>query len=73
MAYNKEQQMIIAYLKEKVDEGNRFFKAKYIGKDIGLSPRCIGTNLYIISKKIKSLKIVQYSEALSTTWKVEPV
>jgi len=72
MSDTKNQQLIIKHLKEQIALGKRFFKAKYIGQDLGLSAKVIGVNLYKISKISKQLIIEQYSEANSVTWRVLP-
>ena len=40
--YNETQAKILGYLKAGVSKGGRFFKAKYIAKDLGLSSKEVG-------------------------------
>lgn len=69
--YTEDQQEIINYLKEQIDGGKVYFKAKDMGKDLGMSPYSIGGNLFKLSKKCKTLKIIQWSCSNSITWRIE--
>lgn len=68
--YNDTQSRILGYLKTGVAKGSRFFKAKYIAKDLGLSSKEVGTNLAILSEICDELDIQRWSYSNSTTWMV---
>jgi len=68
--YNETQAKILGYLKAGVSRGGRFFKAKYIAKDLGLSSKEVGTNLAILSEICEELDISRWSYSNSTTWMV---
>ena len=65
--YNSTQQRIVSYLKAGVSTGTRFFKAKYIAKELGISSRAVGTNLALLAEKCMELEIVQWGYSTSTT------
>ena len=67
--------MLLRYLKEQTKERHlRYFKAKWIGKDLGLSAKQVGSNLTILKDETNELIIEQYSCGVGcTTWKVETV
>lgn len=70
---SEHERAIHNYLRQKVGEGREYFKAKYIAKDIGgVSPKSVGAILYKLSvnPKIKDLEITQWSNSISTTWRV---
>lgn len=69
--YNETQQRIIDYLFKYVKHGKRFFKAKHIARDLGLTPREVGVNLGVLSKMYPKLKIERWSYSNATTWNVE--
>ena len=69
--YTENQKSIIDYLKQQVSEGKIFFKAKHIAGELNLSSKEVGTNLIKLSKKHNTLKIVAWSKAIATTWRVE--
>ncbi len=69
--YNSTQQRIVSYLKAGVSTGTRFFKAKYIAKELGISSRAVGTNLALLAEKCMELEIVQWGYSTSTTWMVK--
>lgn len=69
--YNEPQSKILGYLKAGVEKGGKFFKAKYIAKDLGLSSKEVGTNLAILSDICDELEISRWSYSNSTTWMVK--
>ncbi|MDO5844658.1 MAG: hypothetical protein Q4Q53_05910 [Methanocorpusculum sp.] len=69
--YNETQSKILGYLKAGVAKGGKFFKAKYIAKDLGLSSKEVGTNLAILSDICDELEISRWSYSNSTTWMVK--
>ena len=69
--YNHSQEAIIEYLKNGIKEGKRFFKSKYIARDLGMSPKEVGTNMKILSDECSDLLIEKWSYSKSTTWRVE--
>jgi hypothetical protein len=69
--YNHSQEAIIEYLKNGIQGGKRFFKSKYIARDLGMSPKEVGTNMKILSDECGDLRIEKWSYSKSTTWRVE--
>jgi len=69
--YNETQQKILSYLKDGTSNGGKFFKAKYIAKDLDLSSKEVGTNLAILSEMCEDLEISRWSYSNSTTWMVK--
>jgi len=69
---NTNQKKILDYLVRGMGEGKQYFKSKYIARDLGLSPKEVGTNLKILSDVCTELKIEKWSYSKSTTWRVEP-
>jgi hypothetical protein len=69
--YNHSQEVIIEYLKNGMKQGKQFFKSKYIARDLGMSPKEVGTNMKILSDECGDLKIEKWSYSKSTTWRVE--
>ncbi|MCQ2376783.1 MAG: hypothetical protein MJ006_02125 [Methanocorpusculum sp.] len=67
---NETQLKILGYLKAGIAKGGRFFKAKYIAEDLGLTSKEVGTNLAILSEMCEELEISRWSYSNSTTWRV---
>jgi hypothetical protein len=67
---NDTQSKILGYLKAGIEKGGKFFKAKYIAKDLGLSSKEVGTNLAILADNCDELEISRWSYSNSTTWLV---
>jgi hypothetical protein len=60
------------YLREKADEGELYFKSKFIADDVGLSPKEIGALMVKLSKSATDLDIEKWSYTSATTWRVQP-
>jgi hypothetical protein len=70
--YNETQHKIVSYLQSGITKGKHYFKSKYIAKDLGLSPKEVGTNMAILADICKDLNIIRWSYSNSTTWMVTP-
>ena len=70
--YNETQHKIVLYLNSGITVGKHYFKSKYIAKDLGLSPKEVGTNMAILADICKELDIIRWSYSNSTTWMVTP-
>ena len=68
--YNETQRKILYYLTLGLKRGNHYFKSKYIARDLGLSPKEVGTNLGILSEICEEVRIIKWSYSNSTTWLV---
>lgn len=68
--YTGTQHKILYYLKTGLEKGKHYFKSKYIAKDLGLSPKEVGTNLAILAEICEELEISRWSYSNSTTWRV---
>ena len=70
--YNETQHKIVLYLSSGITKGKHYFKSKYIAKELGLSPKEVGTNMAILADICKELDIIRWSYSNSTTWMVTP-
>ncbi len=70
--YTTTQGKIVSYLVQGLTAGKHYFKSKYIAKDLGLSPKEVGTNMAILSAICDELDISRWSYSNSTTWRVIP-
>ncbi len=68
--YNETQNKIVSYLQSGITKGKHYFKSKYIAKDLGLSPKEVGTNMAILADMCNELSIIRWSYSNSTTWMV---
>ncbi|MGF3497552.1 MAG: DUF7123 family protein [Methanolinea tarda] len=68
--YNETQARIVQYLKGGLEKGKIYFKSKYIARELGLSPKEVGTNMAILSEICQELAIIKWSYSNSTTWMV---
>ena len=70
--YTEEERRILAYLRESVSRGERYFRAKNIAESIGLSSKQVGARLPELADKSDEVEIEKWGRARSTTWKVTP-
>ncbi len=70
--YTEEEKRIVAYLRENVSCGERYFRAKNIAEAIGLSAKQVGARLPALAEKSDEVEIEKWGRARSTTWRVTP-
>ena len=68
---NPEQIRIYEYLRAGLMRGQKYFKAKYIAQDLGMTSKVVGANLSKLSQLCNDLSIGRYAKAkASATWRV---
>ncbi len=60
------------FLREKADDGELYFKSKFIADEVGLSPKEIGALMVKLRDSCPDLEIEKWSYTSATTWRVEP-
>ncbi|AHG04747.1 hypothetical protein HALDL1_14985 [Halobacterium sp. DL1] len=61
-----------SYLREKAEDGELYFKSKFIADDVDLSPKEIGALMVKLSQSATDLDIEKWSYTSATTWRVQP-
>ncbi len=59
------------YLRARVDDGEMYFKSKFIADDVGLSSKEIGALIIKLQDSVDDLSIERWSYTGATTWRVE--
>lgn len=67
-----EDRQILSYLRDQVARGERYFRAKHIAAQIGLSAKQVGARLPRLAEQTEDVEIEKWSRARSTTWRVSP-
>ena len=70
--FTDEDRRILAYLTERVARGERYFRAKNIADQIGLTAKQVGARLPRLDEETDDVDIEKWSRARSTTWRVTP-
>jgi len=60
------------YLLDKVEDGELYFKSKFIADEVGLSPKEIGALMVKLRDDASDLSVEKWSYTSATTWRVEP-
>jgi hypothetical protein len=67
---SKEERMK-QYLLEKAQDGELYFKSKFIADDVGLSPKEIGALMVKLRDSAAELEIEKWSYTSATTWRIQ--
>ncbi|GGN19487.1 DUF7123 family protein [Halarchaeum nitratireducens] len=70
--YTEDERRILAYLNESVAAGERYFRAKTIAGNLGLTAKQVGARLPRLAEKSEDVDIEKWGRSKSTTWRVEP-
>ena len=67
---SKEERLRL-YLAQKAEDGEVYFKSKFIADEVGLSPKEIGALMVKLKDSTTGLEIEKWSYTSATTWRVE--
>jgi len=68
----EDERRILSHLRESVERGERYFRAKNIASALGLSAKQVGARLPRLAEKTEEVDIEKWGRSRSTTWRVEP-
>jgi len=60
-----------SYLAQRAQDGELYFKSKFIADEVGLSPKEIGALMVKLRDSASDLEIEKWSYTSATTWRVE--
>ena len=61
---------LASYLRQEAENGEMYFKSKFIADDVDLSPKEIGALIVQLQDSVADLKIEKWSYTGATTWRV---
>ena len=67
-----KEQRLKSFLAEKAQDGEMYFKSKFIADEVGLSPKEIGALMVKLKDSATDLEVEKWSYTSATTWRVEP-
>jgi hypothetical protein len=67
-----KEERLRAYLRQKAEDGEMYFKSKFIADEVGLSPKEIGAIMVKLRDSTSDLEVEKWSYTSATTWRVEP-
>ncbi|MFW5918401.1 MAG: DUF7123 family protein [Haloferacaceae archaeon] len=68
-----KEERLKQFLLTKADDGELYFKSKFIADEVGLSPKEIGALMVKLRESASELEIEKWSYTSATTWRIEPV
>ena len=69
---NSKEERLRSYLAQKAEDGEMYFKSKFIADEVGLSPKEIGALMVKLTDSATDLEIEKWSYTSATTWRVQP-
>jgi hypothetical protein len=66
-----KEERLRRYLARKAEDGELYFKSKFIADEVGLSPKEIGALMVKIRDSASDLTVEKWSYTSATTWRVE--
>jgi CRP-like cAMP-binding protein len=66
-----KEERLHAYLAQKAEDGEIYFKSKFIADEVGLSPKEIGALMVKLKDSATAVEIEKWSYTSATTWRVE--
>jgi CRP-like cAMP-binding protein len=67
-----KEERLKRYLLERAEDGEMYFKGKFISEDVDLSPKEIGALMVKLRDSATELTVEKWSYTGATTWRVEP-
>ena len=67
-----KEERLRAYLAQKAEDGEVYFKSKFIADEVDLSPKEIGALMVKLKDSATEIEIEKWSYTSATTWRVEP-
>ncbi|PSP76367.1 hypothetical protein BRC81_12080 [Halobacteriales archaeon QS_1_68_20] len=66
-----KEQRLKQYLRNRVeDDGEVYFKSKFIADEVGLSPKEIGAIMVKLTESAEEIEIEKWSYTSATTWRI---
>lgn len=65
-----KQDRLEQYLREQLDDGELYFKSKFIADEVGLSPKEIGALMVQLKDTATDFTVEKWSYTSATTWRV---
>jgi hypothetical protein len=70
---DKKRDRLERYLRRRAEDGEFYFKSKFIANDVGLSTKEVGALLPSVRESTTAVEIDEWGYANATTWRVVPV
>ncbi|MFB6108971.1 MAG: hypothetical protein ABEJ82_09080 [Haloplanus sp.] len=67
-----KEERLKQFLVSKAQDGELYFKSKFIADEVGLSPKEIGALMVKLRDSASELTIEKWSYTSATTWRIEP-
>ena len=68
-----KEQRLREYLHSKAQDGELYFKSKFIADEVDLSPKEIGALMVKLRDSASDLSVEKWSYTSATTWRIEAV
>ncbi|WEL27455.1 DUF7123 family protein [Haloferax volcanii] len=69
-ANSSKEDRIQTYILERIDDGQTYFKSKFIAREIGLTPKEVGAVLSKFEDGGSQLEVERWAYSTATTWRI---
>ncbi|SDZ93222.1 hypothetical protein SAMN04488065_1294 [Haloplanus vescus] len=66
-----KEERLKQFLVSKAQDGEMYFKSKFIADEVGLSPKEIGALMVKLRDSASDLEVEKWSYTSATTWRIE--
>jgi hypothetical protein len=66
-----KEERLKSFLLAKAQDGEMYFKSKFIAEEVGLSPKEIGALMVKLRDSASELTVEKWSYTSATTWRIE--
>ncbi len=67
-----KEERLKRYLLDRAEDGEMYFKGKFIADDVDLSPKEIGALMVKLRESASDITVEKWSYTGATTWRIEP-
>jgi hypothetical protein len=67
-----KEQRLKQFLQREADDGEMYFKSKFIADEVGLSAKEIGALMVKLKDSATDIEIEKWSYTSATTWRIAP-
>ncbi len=67
-----KEERLKRFLLDRAENGELYFKGKFIADDVGLSPKEIGALMVKLRETAPDITVEKWSYTGATTWRIEP-
>lgn len=69
---DSKEERLRSYLRKRAEDGELYFKSKFIADEVGLSAKEIGALMVKLRESAETIDVEKWSYTSATTWRITP-